>query len=400
MQLTKHVVVGCHEGQTGLMEISVSRFDLDHATGVLEESTPPCISLYQPTHRHLPETQQDPIRFRNLLRTLEETLLDQQPKDEVRALLEPFSALAEDHEFWNHNQDGLAVLASRGLFRVYRLQHTVPERVVVADGFLTKPLMRILQSADRYQVLGVNRKEVRLFEGGVDSLDEVELAPGVPRTITDALGDQLTEPYTNVRSGGHGTALHYGSGSKDEEVDIDAERFFRAVDRAVLEHHSKPSGLPLILAALPEHHHMFREVSRNPFLVAEGIDVHPGAMKSIDELRVRAWEVIEPHHRARMSALADEFGRARPKGLGGADADEVAAAIRDGRVSTLLLEADRELPGRVDTATGDVFRGADGTGSDVLDDLADWARRMGGTVLVVPAGSMPTDTGMAAIYRY
>src|SRR5659263_602320 len=310
MQLTKHVVVGCHEGQTGLMEISVSRFDLDHATGVLEESTSPCISLYQPTHRHLPETQQDPIRFRNLLRTLEETLLDQQPKDEVRALLEPFSALAEDHEFWNHNQDGLAVLASRGLFRVYRLQHTVPERVVVA------------------------------------------------------------------------------------------ERFLRAVDRAVLEHHSKPSGLPLILAALPEHHHMFREVSRNPFLVAEGIDVHPGAMKSIDELRVRAWEVIEPHHRARMSALADEFGRARPKGLGGADADEVAAAIRDGRVSTLLLEADRELPGRVDTATGDVYRGVDGTGSDVLDDLADWARRMGGTVLVVPAGSMPTDTGMAAIYRY
>jgi hypothetical protein len=379
---------------------TTDRFDNDIAAGVLRGATPPCLSLYQPTHRRLPETQQDTIRFRNLVRTMEEALLRQYPKDEVRDLLEPFWALADDHQFWNHNRDGLAVLAAKDLFRVYRLQHTVAERVAVADRFLTKPLMRTLQSADRYQVLGVNRKEVRLFEGGVDSLDEVALAPGVPRTITDALGDQLTEPHTTFRSGGHGTTLHHGSGTKDEEVDVDAERFFRAVDRAVLEHHSKPSGLPLILAALPEHHHLFREVSRNPFLVPEGIDTHPGAMRSLDELRLRAWEVIEPHHLARMAALADEYGIAASKGLGGAEAREVAGAIRDGRVSTLLLEAEREMPGRVDTATGDVRTDTDDTTADVLDDLAGWARRMGGAVLVVPADRMPTDTGLAAIYRY
>ena len=52
-------------------------------------------------------------------------------------------------------------------------------------------------------------------------------------------------------------------------MDLDAERFFRAVDRAVLEHHSRPSGLPLILAALPEHHSLFRPLSENSFLVSE-----------------------------------------------------------------------------------------------------------------------------------
>ena len=29
--------------------------------------SPPCISLYQPTHRRHPDNQQDPIRFRNLV---------------------------------------------------------------------------------------------------------------------------------------------------------------------------------------------------------------------------------------------------------------------------------------------------------------------------------------------
>ena len=35
----------------------------------------PCLSLYQPTHRHHPENQQDPIRFRNLLKELETSIL-------------------------------------------------------------------------------------------------------------------------------------------------------------------------------------------------------------------------------------------------------------------------------------------------------------------------------------
>jgi len=98
----------------------------------------------------------------------------------------------------------LAVLAAPGLFRVYRLQRPVPELVVVADSFHTKPLMRILQSADRYQVLGLNRQEIKLIEGNRDALDEIELAQGVPRSITAALGEELTEPLLTLASFGPG----------------------------------------------------------------------------------------------------------------------------------------------------------------------------------------------------
>jgi hypothetical protein len=56
--------------------------------------------------------------------------------------------------------------------------------------------MRILQLADRYQVLGLNRREMKLFEGNRDALDEIDPAQGVSRTITDALGDEVTESPT------------------------------------------------------------------------------------------------------------------------------------------------------------------------------------------------------------
>lgn len=220
------------------------------------------------------------------MKRLEEALLDRLPKEEIRPLLEPFLALAHDREFWNHTLDGLAGLGAKGAVRVYTLQRPVAELAVVADTFHTKPLIRILQSADRYHVLGLNQHGIGLFEGNRDALDEIEPAQGVPRTMTEALGDELTEPHQTVAScggvGGGQSPMHHGHGGKASEVETDAERFSRAVDRAVLEHHSRPSGLPLILAALPEHHNRFHKVSHNPFLILESIDIHPDALSSID----------------------------------------------------------------------------------------------------------------------
>ena len=105
---------------------------------LLETCDPPCLSLYQPTHRHRPENQQDPIRFGNLVKALEESLLQKYPTREIQTLLDPFLALAEDRDFWEHTLDGLAVLGARGVFRVYRLQRPVAELAVVADSFHTK----------------------------------------------------------------------------------------------------------------------------------------------------------------------------------------------------------------------------------------------------------------------
>ena len=378
----------------------------DFASGILDRCGPPCLSLYQPTHRHHPENQQDPIRFGNLVKTLEESLLQKFSKDEIRPLLQPFLALAGDRQFWNHTLDGLAVLGASGLFRVYKLSRPVAELAVVADSFHSKPLMRILQSADRYQILGLNRKEIRLFEGNRDALDEIEPARGVPRTIAEALGDEFTEPHQTVASsggvgGGH-APMHHGQGGKGPEVDIDAERFFRAVDRAVLEYHSQPSGLPLILAALPEHHHLFHKVSHNPFLIHESIDASPDSLPSIDDLRQRTWQLMEPRYLARLAALVEAFNQARSQGQGDEELIKVAKAVVGGRVATLLIEACRVIPGRIHAATGEIELDnlINPEVDDVLDDLGILALKMGGQVVIVPNEQMPTKTGLAAIYRY
>ena len=365
----------------------------------------PLLSLYQTTHRRHPENRQDPIRFANLVKELAVSLRQRHPDAESRLLLEPFEALADDRDFWARTLEGLAVLGAPGFFRVFQIQRPVTELAVVADSFHTKPLRRFLQSAGRYQVLGLSLHKIQLFEGERDVLDEIAPAPGVPRTMTEALGNRLTDPHSTVASyGGTGqssTPMHHGHGGRRDELQIDMERFCRAVDRAVLERHSRPSGLPLILAALPEHHHLFRQVSHNPFLMAEGLTVNPDALQP-DELRQQAWQVVEPQYGRQLAALVDGFAAAKTNGLGSEELAEVFRAAAAGRVATLLIEADRQLPGRLDGSTGqiEVADLGDPQVDDQLDDLGELVAKMGGRVMVIPAEQMPVGTGLAATYRY
>jgi hypothetical protein len=376
----------------------------DGLIGLLNGHGTPCLSLFQPTHRHHPGNQQDPIRFRNLTKTLEDSLRRKFAARDVQAWLEPFRDLAADEHFWQHTLDGLAVLATPASFEVYSLQRAVPELAVVADSFHTKPLLRIVQSADRYQILGLARNEVTMFEGNRDAVDPIPLGEGVPRTLADALGDELTEPHMTVASYGtgvRGPAMHHGQGSRKDELQVDDERFFRVVDRAVAQRHSRPSGLPLILAALPEHQGLFRPLSHNPALLADGIDTHPSAL-SAEALRERAWGVVEPQYVARLARLVAEFHEARAKDRGADELAAIARAAVEARVGTLLVDAGRQAAGRIDRATGDIERVdlSEPDADDLIDDLGELVLEQKGDVVVVPSDRMPTASGAAAIFRY
>lgn len=381
------------------------QFTPSHLEELLNATASPCISLYQPTHRRLPDSQQDPIRYRNMLRDMDTMLGQAFPAEVAKNLMQRFRNLSDDRGFWNHRTDGLAILAAADIFHVFELQRPVQELLVVADSFHIKPLLRILQSADRFQILCLNRQEIALFEGNRDVMDPVELK-NVPATITEALGDELTEPHQTVASYGSGAGkggkeMRHGHGSRKDELDIDMERFFRAIDRAILENHSRPSGLPLMLAALPEYHGHFRKISHNPQLLAAGLETNPFALNA-DALREQAWQMMEPYYLQRLRGLIDAFQAARSRGLGSDDPAQIAAAVGAGRVQTLLLEADRRLPGRFDPASGalETAGPAEGPADDILDDLAEAVLRSRGEVVIVPGERMPTSTGLAATYRF
>lgn len=383
--------------------------DRETLSQLLAKREAPCLSLYQPTHRSFPERQQDPIRFKHLVRELEDSLKQQGHGDQAKALLKPFQDLMNDPDFWNSNRDGLAVFGATDYFEVFRLQRSVPELAVANDRMHLKPLLRIAQSADRYQILAITLNSVRLFEGNRDGIDEVRLGDGVPKTLEEALGRDLTEKgqtgfpqgYSRASERGDPMQVESGGAGRQEEIDRDRERFFREVDRAILEHHSRKSRLPLILAALPEHQFHFRKLSHNDFMLPDGIE-SDASLLSHDELRQKSWMVMQPRYMKRLEGFINQYGVSHGQGLATDQLEQIGQATLEGRVATLLVEAERQIPGFVDKQQGKAVAVQDGSATtpDLLDELTIWTLEQGGEVIAVPTERMPTESGAAAIYRY
>lgn len=375
----------------------------DFPNAIIYEDEGPFISLYQPTHRHRPENQQDIIRFKNLIRNIEDALKEKYPNENMESLLKPFQALAADKLFWNHAADGLAILASKKTCVIYKLPRTVEEVSAVGERFNIKPLIRTFQSADRYHVLGLDRKQFKLYEGDRYGFEEIELDPEVPITIEEVLGDEYSDPHLSLgfRDGAGETPLYHGHGGRKDTLDKETRKYFRYVDQFITENYSNTAKLPLILMALDEHHGAFREISNNSYLIDKGIR-KDYKMLSLDQIRENAWETIEPLYFKKTKGLVEQFQAKRAEFLASDDLSDLTRAVREGRVKTLLLEADKVVTGRIDSETGQLERKDAGSGQsyNVLSELADMMVKRKGEVVILPKDRMPTTTGVAGIYRY
>src|SRR5690606_28367256 len=340
---------------------------------VLRYEEPPVFSVYMPTHRTHPDNANDARVFEALIQQFEPVKVQYASDTGIQGVFDKFAALAANYQFWQHTKEGLAVFATRESFDVYRLPRSVQPLAVVADTAHTKPLLKYLQSKDRYHLLVLTTNTAQLYEGDRYQLDEVDLSKAdVPDTMIDALDHEMRDLHATLAAYRTATGEKWGEaqnhGLKKTDIDNDIEQFFRAVDRAVAGTYSIPSGLPLILAALPEHHHLFRRVSRNQRLLENGIKTNVAAM-DMDEVRKLAWNVFEPNYTTQIDGIISQYRHAASQGLG---ADQIEAIIRDahdGKVGALLLEEDRIIPGRIKGRTDFEF-GAQEPG-DFVDDILD-----------------------------
>jgi len=370
---------------------------------IIFESTGPFVSLYQTTHRHSPENKQDQIKFRNSLRAMENSLQPICARNTMTTLMAPLYQIEKDQAFWNQTLDGLGILASPNDCIVYRLQRSVEDLLIIADSFHIKPLLRNFQSGDDYQLLGLNRNKFGIYQGNRYGIRQIEMDPDIPLTMKDVLGDEYTEPHLSHWSTGKagGLTVFHGQGGKKDEMDTDTEKYFKYVDKFVLKNYSEKSKLPLILVATAENLGIFKKITRNPYLMEASIKTSPESIEE-EQLKAKAWGLIEPAYLARTEELVDAFETAKANLTGSDDLQEIARAAIENRVKLVLVEANRVIAGKIDRHTGLISLAQEAVEpiyDDVLDDIAQMVLKNKGEVVVLPKERMPSVTGAAAIYR-
>lgn len=364
-----------------------------------QKRTPPCVSIYQPLHRAAPPAHENPVRFRNLLRQAEQSMLRGYSAVESRRIIDQIHSRVDRPEFWTGPRDGMAVFAAPDYLRIIETQQPTVELAIVADGFHIKPLIRLMQGADRYHILCFTQGRVRLFDGSRIGVREIELV-NTPRSVYELSGmthDRQVSSARDVETSPQQAADEAQSIPRPSGLD----HFIRAVDKGIWENHSRPLRLPLILFADGQYHPMWRNIARNPMLLDEGVTLDPHNLDN-DRIRQEAWKVYEPIYLQRIEHLAGKFQAARAHDMGSERLDHVAQAAVAGRVGSLMLADNAHIPGRLDPASGKIQKAelADPKVDDVLDDLAELVLKMDGQVVAVPPDLMPDHAGLAAIYRY
>ncbi len=214
-------------------------FSFDEVKTLIEEPNGICVTIYMPTHRLGVETQQNPIRFKNLLRQAEEQLINSGLRSQdVKDLLQPAEEI-DEYDFWQHQSDGLAIFIANNVFSYYCLPIDFPELVVVTNRFHLKPLLSLLTTDGLFYILALSQNQVRLFQGSRYSVSEIELE-NVPQGIAEALKYDDPEKQFQFHTGtseggGERAAMFHGQGAGNDEQKDNILRYFRQVNQGLQE---------------------------------------------------------------------------------------------------------------------------------------------------------------------
>jgi hypothetical protein len=379
----------------------LSRDDLEL---LVQQSRSPCVSLYMPTHRSGPETQQDPIRLKKLIGRAGKRLLGTGVRRRAASeMLHPGRRLLEDEDFWRHQGEGLALFLQAGWSRCYRLPLSFEEFVVVSDRFHVSALLPLLTGDGYFFVLALSENEARLLAGTRFNVHVVDV-PGLPAGVKDAL--RYDDPQREVGShaaerGGPGArVVTHGQGIGGEVQKERLGRYLQAVDGA-LRQTLREQQAPLVLAGVAYVRAMYRDVNTYPHLLEAGISGSPDRASS-EELHTRAWALVEPQFARDRDDAAAAYREALGTGRATDSLEEVFAAAEAGRVDVLFVPTGIHVLSTANGRAG-VAR-VDGEhelgGPDLIEQAVVRTMLNGGTVYAVPGDEMPDRSAIAALFRY
>lgn len=369
--------------------------------------SPPCVSVYLPTHRQGRDTRQDPVRLKNLLRDAEERLVQHRGMrgTEARDLLEPARALIDDLDFWQNNATGLALFLAPGFFHMYRLPIEVEDICHVNDRFEIKPLLPLLEGKMFYVVaLGLHGS--RLLECTPHSCQCVSLPSDVELNIRHAVASSEGHQTRIQRHGGSGNSPTSPGAFHGQAIDIEAQErenrmfYFRQLDEGIRQVMADPAT-PVIIAGADSITPLFRQASAIKNLVEKSIDGN-FERTSNELLHEQALGLMEPIWHAELNQLQEQYGAAYSKNLASYELDEIITAASEGRVGILFVSPTATYYGKFD-ADSHVVMPADENdpeAEDLVDRATMQALLTGAQVVVVNAEQVPGNHEVGAIYRY
>lgn len=294
----------------------------------------------------------------------------------------------EINEFWGSQANGLAVLATPEMMRMFRLPERPKPLAEVADRFHLTPLIRAMTSPHDAYVLALAEESVRLIHVLVNLPPVRVQVAGLPKNAEEA----TRRPSVHVRAPrGH---LQNLEGQK-----VLLEKYVRKVDQA-LQGVLAGQVRPLILAATEPLASMFRSINSYPRLIDEVIAGNPNRLTDA-QIEDAALPILDHLYARELQAVVALYDELKPR-RATTDVSYAAHAATAGAIDQLAVDLNAVIPGLVSDIDGSVTYSAsdDAETYSVVDEVARRALCTGARVFGARREELPDRAPLIAILRY
>ncbi len=348
------------------------------------ETEQPCVSVFLGVEQTAPGGAEDRLRLERLIAAAEAELREGGTRlPVVDEMLRPLRAMASRGPWRETGRSVALYSAPGGIFHRFHLQAPLADQSFVATRFILWPLLREVGRQDRYALLAVSRKEVRLFGGDVGGLRRLRATSRLPDFASLVADDETPVATRHLQRTGGGPAAATGSrqrhgglrGDRSARVNQWLHILAKAVDAEL-----RDVAAPLVLAGVGEELAVLRARLKHPAIVASDLTGNPDRLAD-KQLHERALPLVRRWYDEGCSADVALFEQRADTAWVAVGSQDVLAAASEDRVGVLFLSAQ-----------------ADAGAQAALDPVACDVWASGGRVHVVDEA--PGGAQVAAVMRF
>lgn len=366
-----------------------------------------CVSMFIPTVKHGNGTEQNHIRFKNVLREADKRLTERhmRPSDRTR-FLSPAQEYLNEDEMWEHQSDGLAVFLAQGVFETWRVPLALEELVVDGKRFHIKPLLPLLSGDGRYYVLAVSLGRADLYVATRHTIGKASVE-NMPKGIEETLAFDLKakQPQTHPRGRAPGkerAAGFHGHDVAHENARKEARRYCRDIDHAIREKIADDTA-PLVIVAEDYLAAICRDALSYSHVVPESVDRNPHAAETDDAtIHARTWDIVSTLFKTKREEAVRKYQTLGAEGTTSNKLSDIVKSAFDARVEILFVPLEEHQWGTYDreSDTLEVHKDEHPGDEDLIDLAASQTLAHGGSVFTGTKHEIPNGALAAAVLRY
>lgn len=364
------------------------------------------ISIFVPTNRAGKEAieQQGSIRLKNELKAVKSKL---EAMDwgaaKINKVLEPAENLINDHEFWQHQSDGLAIFIGENFFRNYTLPIWFQEFNYISDKFYLKPLIPMFNGDGRFFILSLSLGDIHFYEATRHTITDIIISDLIPENLDEILETSDSQKSLQFRSNqsSQGGAIFHGQGVGKDNRNSEISKYFRAVDKGLMKM-LHDEDVPMIVACLDHFYPIYKEANTYGHLRPLHISGNP---TDSDKLLIheKAWGILAPYFDQTRQEKILDYQQKPQSSLTSSDISDILKATFEGRIDTLFIENRADIWGIYNSKMHQtqVLDDKQGPVESLLNLAAIQTFLQGGQVYLLEPEKMPDDSSeVNALFRY